>query len=102
MSCEVCLYGAYSGCPCCGPEEPEEESACEGAASGCEGCGDCIERVERWRTVTARAPRSAAGRARRARNGIKPGDRIVAYSAFEYQINGGPRTGYFHSEWLAS
>jgi hypothetical protein len=37
MSCEVCLYGAYPNCPCCGPEvedDGDESTTCEGAGAG--------------------------------------------------------------------
>lgn len=101
MSCEVCLYGAYSNCPCCGPEvedDGDESTTCEGAASGCEGCDGCIYTVYRTKVVVARAPRSAAGAARRARLGINPGDRIRITVGFEYQVGGGPRKGYFRNE----
>jgi hypothetical protein len=102
MSCEVCLYGAYPNCPCCGPEvedDGDESTTCEGAgaASGCEGCDDCLYYTVHTKVVVARAPRSAAGAARRARLGINPGDRIRVTTGFDYQVNG-PRTGYFRNE----
>jgi hypothetical protein len=101
MSCEVCLYGAYSNCPCC---SDDREYTCdgEGRSGGCDGCDDCIEKVSRTKVVTAATPRSEAGRARRARNGINPGDRIRITVGFEYQVNGGPRMGYFRKEVLVA
>ena len=99
MSCDVC-YGHY-GCPCCS-DDRDYTCGGNGAASGCAGCEDCIERVSRSRTVIARAPRSEAGRAQRARNGINPGDRIRVTTGFKYQVNGGPRMGYFRWEALVA
>lgn len=101
MSCEVCLYGAYSNCPCCS-DDGEYSCGGEGRRSGCEGCDDCLKEATRSRIVTAAAPRSEAGRARRACNGIKPGDRIRVTVGFEYQVNGGPRMGYFRKEMLVA
>ena len=49
------------------------------------------------RTVVARAPRTEAGRARRARNGIRPGDKILVTSGFDYEV-GGKRPRYLRSE----
>ena len=98
MACEVCLYGAYTNCPCCG-DDGDPSCGGEGARGGCEGCEDCIVEVQRMaRAVTARAPRTDAGRARRAQNGIQPGDRIWVTEWFTYQVRGGPRTGYFRWE----
>ncbi len=101
MACEVCMNGYYSNCPCCGePEvEDEESTTCggEGRNGGCNGCDDCLHTVYRTKMVVARAPRSEAGRARRARLGINPGDRIRVTTGFDYQVNG-PRTGYFRNE----
>lgn len=95
MSCEVCL-GHY-GCPCCS-DDGEPSCGGEGRAADCEGCEDCIVEVRRGaRLVTARAPRTDAGRARRARNGIQPGDRVWVTEGFTFQV-GGARTGYFRKE----
>jgi hypothetical protein len=66
----------------------------------CGGCDSCIETVATSRVVIARAPRSAAGAARRARSGIRPGDTITVTSGFDYQRGGG-RIGYFRSEELS-
>jgi len=68
------------------PDPPEPE--CEGALE-CEGCYLCLGRVTKTREVVARAPRSEAGRARRAVNGIRPGDTITVTTGFEFQKNGG-------------
>ena len=67
---------------------------CEGVADGCDGCGGCTESTQTTRKVVARAPRSPAGVARRAANGIRPGDTIRVTTGFEYQKGGG-RFGYF-------
>lgn len=97
MSCEVCLWGCYANCPCCSPYE-EPNCGGEGARGDCEGCGACIVEVSAGRWVTARAPRTDAGRARRARNGAKPGDKVWVVEGFTYQVRGGPRLGYFRHE----
>lgn len=100
MGCEVCcgyaggLRRNPSGCPCCsGGRE-----TCEGAAAFCDGCSLCEETTGRTRRVIARAPRSEAGRKRRARNGIKPGDLIWVTRGFYFQKGGGPRLRYFTRE----
>jgi hypothetical protein len=66
----------------------------------CEGCDSCVETVATSRAVIARAPRSAAGAARRARSGIRPGDTIRVIAGFDYQ-SGGRRVGYFRFEELS-
>jgi len=80
MSCEVCLYGAYSNCPCCGPED-DGESSCggDGVASGCDGCEDCIMEVRRTSYHTAR----------KAHHGLLVGDRYSRTVGFNYQVGGG-------------
>lgn len=55
--------------------------------------------VSTRKTVIARAPRSEVGRMRRARNGIRVGDKIQVVSGFSYIVDG-PRTGYFCGETL--
>lgn len=91
---------------------------CGGFASyygpcGASDCGSCRNGPPPWeeeeeeeehdvrtvRIVIARAPRSEAGRARREKNGIKPGDKIRVVSGFSY-VEGGPRTGYYRYETL--
>ena len=82
MSCEVCMNGYYSGCPCC---SDDSEPSCdgEGASSGCEGCSDCVKDVSRTSYHTARRPH----------HGLKVGDKYARTTGFSYQI-GGARTGY--------
>ena len=84
MSCEVCLYGAYSNCPCCSPEDDGEPSSCggEGRAADCEGCEDCIVEVRRTSYHTAR----------REHHGLLVGDKYARTVGFDYQVGGGPRT----------
>ena len=77
-----------------------ERRGCRGPEDQCEGCDDCTEVVQSSKTVIARAPRTDAGRKRRAANGIEPGDRIRVTRVFDYQKNGGPRLGYFYQEYL--
>ena len=57
------------------------------------------ETVSTRKTLIARAPRSEAGRMRRARNGIRVGDKIEVISGFSYIVDG-PRNGYFYGETL--
>lgn len=80
MSCEVCLYGAYSNCPCCSPED-DGESSCggEGLYAGCEGCEDCIQEVRRTSYHTAR----------KAHHGLLVGDKYARTTGFDYQVGGG-------------
>lgn len=80
MSCEVCLYGAYSNCPCCGPED-DGESTCggEGLNSDCDGCEDCIVEVRRTSYHTARRPH----------HGLLVGDKYARTTGFDYQVGGG-------------
>lgn len=70
------------------------DEECGGASDECEGCDGCTETSTTTRTVIARAPRSEAGRERRAKSGIRPGDKIRVTTGFEYQTGGGPRIGY--------
>jgi hypothetical protein len=104
MGCEVCcgyaggLRPNPSGCPCCGPEREEREE-CRGGDDGCWGCDECERETYTSRTVVARAPRSERGVARRARNGIRPGDTIRVTKGFKYQL-GGPRGDYYMQEQL--
>jgi hypothetical protein len=91
-------------CRCVSPCETYERDGrddqyCRGPEDFCDGCPECTETVETSKVVTARAPRTEAGRKRRARNGIRPGDLIRVTRGFEYQT-GGPRLGYFHKETL--
>ena len=60
---------------------------------------DEVEVTRNVRVTTARAPRTAEGIERRARNGIRPGDRIQVTSGFTYDV-GGARTGYYRTEHL--
>ena len=83
MSCEVCMNGYYSGCPCCSPDDSEPSCDGEGAASGCEGCADCVKDVSRTSYHTAR----------REHHGLKVGDKYARTTGFSYQV-GGARTGY--------
>jgi len=71
-----------------------DEPRCYGPGE-CEGCDACTEVAKTTRVVAARAPRSEAGRKRRDRNGIRPGDKIKVTTGFHYQRDGGPRLGYF-------
>jgi hypothetical protein len=98
MSCEACMWGCYANCPCCSEEPEEPNCGGEGARGGCEGCEACVVEVRAGRWVTARAPRTDAGRDRRARNGIQPGERVWLVEGFTYQVRGGPRFGYFRYE----
>jgi len=111
------MYGTYNpyayrrrrtcSAPACICESPcdayygsDESRECRGPEDLCEGCDDCIEVVQSSKTVVARAPRTEAGRKRRAANGIEPGDLIRVTRGFEYQKNGGPRLGYYYREYL--
>lgn len=82
MSCEACLYGAYSGCPCC---SDDGESTCggEGRNGGCDGCEDCVKEVRSTSYTVAR----------KARAGVRVGDLVARTTGFDYQV-GGPRLGY--------
>lgn len=79
MSCEVCMNGYYSGCPCCSPDDSEPSCDGEGAASGCEGCADCIVEVRHTSCHTAR----------KAHHGLLVGDRYLRTTGFDYQVGGG-------------
>lgn len=89
-----------SDCGSCRNGAPPWEEECAGAEDDCPGCDSCLEIVESNKYVIARAPRTEAGRKRRAANGIEPGDRICVTRGFEYQRGGGPRTRYFYGERL--
>lgn len=86
--------------PCEAYERGYQHVECRGPEDDCPGCDECIEVVEDSKTVVARAPRSEAGRKRRAASGIEPGDRIRVTRGFEYQKGGGPRLGYYYREYL--
>jgi len=72
------------------PEYDEDNEACEGPYDGCEGCEGCTKTVETSRYVVAR----------KARGNLLPGDLVYVTRGFRYQINGGPRLGYYGSERL--
>jgi hypothetical protein len=93
---EFNMYGYYDYYN----NDNRDDRDCAGRRDGCDGCDGCRVRVTRTRVVVARAPRSAAGAARRAASGINPGDRVRVTTGFEYQAGGGPRLGYFRKEVL--
>ncbi len=97
MTCRAPRCLCDSPCEAYEREEQESDQQCRGPEDFCDGCGECTETASTSKVVVARAPRSEAGRKRRARNGIKPGDLIRVTLGFQFQV-GGPRLGYFRRE----
>ena len=84
-----CVCGACD-CRRCFPYSYDVgySESCHGPADACVGCEMCTAETKVEKIVIAR----------KARDHIKPGDRVLIIKGFTYQINGGPRLEYFTRE----